>query len=189
MFRIAIDIDEVCNNLMESVLTIYNKRHGTNYILDDCQNFDLHKNFEPDAANEMYELFGAEDVQAILRPIDDAQWGIETLMNMGYQVYFATATTPQNFGWKANWLLKNFPFINSHQIIDIYNKGILNVDVLIDDHIDNLISGFYDRVCLDRPWNRNIRDDLFEIYRCLSWREIIKIIEKLERKNKEWEKE
>lgn len=184
--RIAIDIDDICNNLMESVLTVYNNKHQTEYTINDCVNFDLFENFPEEIAKEMYQLFSSPEVEKILNPIEGSRTGIKTLLDHGYKIYFATSTSPENYGWKCRWLLNHYPSIKADQIIGICHKGLLNVDVLIDDNVDNLKSGLYERVCLDRPWNRCIRDDVYDIYRCNSWREIIKSIEEIERKQETW---
>jgi 5'(3')-deoxyribonucleotidase len=100
-----------------------------------------------------------------------------------------TSTDVRNMEWKEELLQKYFPFIPKKNLIRIYNKALLNMDVIMDDKIDNLKSTFADRVCFNQPWN--IDDDadyVYSIYRIHHWGEIVNIINSIERKEKEWEK-
>ena len=74
-------------------------------------------------------------------------------------------------------------------MIRIYDKALLNVDVMIDDKLDNLTQTFAERVCFSQPWNQDADTDyVYGIYRIHHWGEINNIINTIERKNKEWEK-
>ena len=68
------------------------------------------------------------------------------------------------------------------------DKSLLNVDILVDDCMDQLTKSICERVVLDYPWNRNENKDMvYDIYRAYCWKDIVNIINKIERKNKEWE--
>ena len=62
----------------------------------------------------------------------------------------------------------------------------MKADVLIDDNIDNLLSGYYGRVCLDYPWNRDVHDDIHDIFRAYNWDEIVGIVDKIYEYDKEF---
>ena len=68
------------------------------------------------------------------------------------------------------------------------DKSLLKCDVMIDDCLDNLISNICERICLDYPWNQSKEKDfVYSIYRAKSWKDIVNIINDIERKDKEWE--
>ena len=69
------------------------------------------------------------------------------------------------------------------------DKSLLKCDIMIDDCLDNLTSNICERICLDYPYNRDAsRDYAYDIYRAHNWRDIVSIINEIERKIKEWEK-
>ena len=60
--------------------------------------------------------------------------------------------------------------------------------VLIDDNIDNLLSSqYYDRVCIDYAWNRDVHDEVYAINRAHNWDEIVEVVDKLYEYDKEFD--
>ena len=188
MLKIALDFDETLFPTMEKVLEIYNKRNNTNIVLSNITKYNLHENFSFDVADELLSIFVDQNVYENLQPYKGAVRTIKTLIESGHEVYIATSTDVRNLEWKEQLLQKHFPFIPKDNLIRIHNKSLLNVDVLIDDKIDNLISIFADRICLSQPWNQDEDADYaYSIYRVNHWGEIINIVNEIERRNKEWE--
>ena len=73
-----------------------------------------------------------------------------------------------------------FSFIPVSNIIRINNKGLLNVDILIDDCVEQLISNIRcHRVCIDKPWNQSVWDEAYGIHRCSNWNEIFEVVNKI----------
>lgn len=189
MLRIAIDFDETLFPTLDKVIDIYNKKHDTNIELSQITKYNLNDNFPADVADELLELFSDKNVYTNLQPYKGAVRAVKALVEQGNEVYVATATDVRNMEWKEQLLQKYFPFIPKHNLIRIYNKALLNVDVLIEDNINTLKTTFADRVCFDQLWNRDEESDyVYNISRIHHWGEVINIINNIERKNKEWEK-
>jgi 5'(3')-deoxyribonucleotidase len=189
MKRIALDFDETLFPTLEKVLEIYNKRHETNFELSQITTYNLSDSFESDVADELIELFVEKEVYSSLQPYKGAVRAVKTLVEQGHEVYVATSTDIRNMEWKEKLLQRYFPFIPKENLIRIYNKKLLNVDIMIEDKLDNLIQTFADRVCFDQPWNQDKDTDyVYSIYRIRNWGEIINVINTIERKSKEWEK-
>lgn len=189
MLKIALDFDETLFPTLEKVVEIYNKRHSTNIELSQITTYRLHDSLPTEIADELLELFVDKDAYNCLQPYKGAIRAIKTLVEQGHEIYIATASDVRNMEWKEELLQKHFPFIPKKNLIRIYNKALLNVDVLIDDNIDTLKSTFADRVCFDQPWNVDTEADwVYSIYRIHHWGEINNIIQSIERKEKEWEK-
>ena len=60
-----------------------------------------------------------------------------------------------------------------NQIICIHDKSLLNVDWLVDDCLDNLKCGNFNKIVLDAPYNRNDKEllrahDLKEVYEIID---------------------
>lgn len=189
MLKIAIDFDSTLFPTLERVLEIYNERHNSNLKMSQITEYDLHECFSNDIADELLDLFLDEKVYDDLRPYNGAIKAVKTLVERGHEIYVATSSDLKNMEWKEQLLQKHFPFIPKKNLIRIYNKALLNVDVMIEDNMDNLIQTFADRICFDQLWNQSeTKDFVYGVYRVHHWDEITNIINKIERKNKEWEK-
>lgn len=186
--RICVDIDDVLCTLVSTGIDLYNSQAHKKLLLSNMTAFNLHNCLSPEDADGLLKVFNSEELYDSLTPVDHAQWGLETLINQGHQVFLATATPYQSFANKVEWVCKNFSCITSKDILCTPNKSILNCDVMIDDNLDNLTKNLCERIVLDYPWNRNKdKDFVYDIHRAYSWRDIVNIINELERKDKEWD--
>lgn len=185
---IAIDFDSTLFPTMERVIDIYNDRHSANMTLSQHTAYNFHDHFPSDVADELISIFVEKDVYDSLQPYKGAVRAVRFLMEQGHEVYIATASDVRNMEWKEELLQKYFPFIPKNNLIRIYNKKMLNVDMLIEDNLDNLKHTNTERVCFNQPWNIDDGADyVYGIYRIHHWDEIINIINEIERKDKEWE--
>ena len=185
---ICVDIDGVLNNLMEKTLELYNTRNNKNIQISDIKTYDFYECLPQEDARGIIELFKNKELWDSLTPMPGSQNALKQLMNNGHQIYLATATDIINFEWKCNWVTNFYPFIPTDNIIRIMNKSLLNVDVLIDDCLDNLITNYAYRVCIDHPWNRSTsKDYAYNIKRAHNWNDIVNIIKNIEREIKKWE--
>ena len=189
MLRIAIDFDETLFPTLTKVLEVYNKRNNASLDLSQVATYSLHESFEHNIADALLELYCDEEVYRDLQPYKGAIRAIKTLAEQGHEIYVATASDSRNLGWKERLLREYFPFIPKDNLIRIFNKQLLNVDLLVEDSLDNLTQTFADRVCFDQLWNRSeTKDFAFDIHRIQHWGEINNIVNSIERKNREWEK-
>ena len=189
MLRIAIDFDSTLFPTMERVVEIYNKNHNTSIVMSQITMYNLHDNFDSDVADELFELFVDKTVYDNLQPYKGAVRAIKALVEQGHEIYIATSTDVRNMEWKEELLQKHFPFIPKKNLLRIYNKGLLNVDVLVEDKLDNLKNTFAYGVCFDQPWNQDgDADYVYGLYRIHHWGEINNVIQNIERKDREWVK-
>ena len=186
--RIICDVDEVLNDFGSKLLSLYNSRTGSELVYEDLKAYDFHECFSQDVADGLCELFTEKELWDSLKPAPGSQKGLKTLVNSGHDIYLATATVPINFSWKVDWLEEFFPFIPSDNIIRIINKGLLNCDLMIDDHILNLTSNICNRIILDKPWNRNsTKDHVYDLRRAYSWNDIVKLVNEIEKEEQKWQ--
>ena len=187
---IAIDIDGVLNDLVPKVLALYNSRTGKNIKLSNITKYNFHECLSKEDADGVCALFKERELWDSIEPLPNARWGIETLINMGHEIYLATATLPENFSWKVEWIAKHYPLINRKNIICINNKGLLKCDILIDDYLDNLTSNICERIVINQPWNQDKEKRyVYDIYGANDFKDVINIIKHIERKDEEWEKQ
>lgn len=186
---ICVDIDDILNDLIPKTISLYNSRTNKNIQLEDITAYDFYDCLPPEDASGVLEVFKDKKLWDSLRPLPGAQKGLRALITSGHEVYLATATLPETFPWKIEWLKKYFAFINPDNVIRIKNKGLLNCDIMIDDHLDNLCSNICERIVLDYPHNRsNSKDYVYDIKRAYNWREIVNFVADIERKSKKWDK-
>ena len=177
---ICVDVDSVLNDLMEKTIATYNNRYDTKLSIKNFTDYDIFKNLLYDDAEKFIALWQEEELWKSLDPRRGSQRGVKKLVDNGHDVYFATATHPNNFAWKVEWLQRYFGMIPSKNIICICNKGLLNCDVLIDDYVDNLLSNkMCHRVLFDCYWNQDVHDDAHLITRVHDWDEIIKVVNEI----------
>ena len=96
-------------------------------------------NFKPNVRAEFLEILNTEDLVRRLEPLPGAYDTLQS-MNELYDVFLVTATEPELFWAKSEWILRHFPFIKRCQILRIPGqyKHMFNTDLAIDDYHENL---------------------------------------------------
>ena len=187
---IAIDYDNILNNLTEKTIETYNKRNEKDIQMSDLTTYNFYNCLSKETADEIMELFKDKKLWDSLAPIIGAKEGLQQLIDKGHRVYIATSTAPENFYWKIQFLNRYFSFFNTDNVIRIMDKSLLKCDILIEDNLDQLIKHkLCHRICLDYPWNRNIDDFIYDIHRCHNWNEILDEVNKIEEEIEGWKKE
>ena len=177
---IACDIDNTICNLQETVLELFNKNNGTSYTLDDFTDYNVENVMSIKEAIKLKEMYASKTIYNYVKPIVKAQECLQRLVNDGHQVYLVTDAVPKNYSEKVAWVRHFFPFIDEAHIVAMKHKHLFKCDVLIEDNVQNLIAGLhYDRVLLNYPWNQKVHDEVYDIYRCKNWNEIVGVINKI----------
>lgn len=186
---IYLDLDQILNDLVPKTLALYNTRTGKNISPSDITTYSFSECLPKEDADGIYQLFKEQELWYSLEPLPHSQWGVETLVNMGHDVFIATATYEEDFNWKIEWIDTYFPMIDTKNIIRINHKSLLKGDILIEDRLESLIQSGCERICLDYSYNRSkSKDAVYDIYRARNWKEIVNYVKEIERKMKEWEK-
>lgn len=181
---IAVDIDNVLNNLTESVLSVYNSDSGDNLSLSDITAYHIENFVKPEYKENFWHYFLDKRVWKRISIVDGCREVIAKLFNEGHRIIFVTTTEPENLPKKKNWLIRNFPFLNIRKsLFSCPVKQLVKCDILIDDCIANLMSERdYYSICLDYPWNRKELDHVPMFTRAKDWNEVyerIRVIESL----------
>ena len=185
---IACDMDSVLNNLTEKMLEIYNAQSGKNIQIEDLTAYNFYDCLRKEDADGLIRSFKNKVLWDSLSPIEGSRVGLQKLLDDGHRVYIVTATAPDNFAWKVNWMRKYFPFFNSDNIIRMKDKSLFKCDIMIDDCYDNLIKNkLCHKICFDYPWNRdNAKDWVHGTYRCKTWSEIVDSVNKIQDEVNTW---
>lgn len=188
---IAVDFDNILNNLAEKTVEFYNAHNDKNIQMSDITSYNFYDCFSKEDADGMVKLFKTKALWDLLTPIPGARDGLQKLVDAGHRVYIVTATATENWPWKISWFKKYFPFFNTDNIIRMMDKSLFKCDVMIEDCYDQLIKNRPCRkICLDYPWNRNEgRDFVYDIRRCENWTQILEAVNQIEKEIKEYERE
>jgi 5'(3')-deoxyribonucleotidase len=176
---ICVDVDCVLNNLQEAVVDLYNERYGTVYTLDWFKEYEIEKILPRREAVIMKQMYSEAGIYDHVKPLPGAQEGLRKLIDAGHNVLLVTASESSVFDEKVKWINHYFPFVDSKNIVLMYPKHLLKCDVLIEDNLQTLLDGhYYDRFCMDYPWNQTTKDWVYDIIRVHNWDEIINEINK-----------
>ena len=174
--KIAIDIDNVIVNTTQRVLDYINERIGTNLQIDDIKTYWIENALHEQWRWIVPHAFDDKEMWKGIELIEGAIKTIEALYKEGHEIYFATATTAENFRKKVKYLTRVMPFFPEDYVrkhsISIKVKQLLNVDVLIDDCTDNFTGErLYAAVCLSYAWNEDFLDKAARVgdFRVSSW--------------------
>lgn len=192
--KIAIDLDNTIIRTTATLVHYINERLPVNLKMSDITTYSIES-----ALPEQYRWI----VEAGFR--DKLMWKevtllpsavevIELLYNEGHDIWFATSSLPENLRKKINHLSRNLPFFPEDFVwkhtINLQDKSLLNVDVLIDDCLGYLLhpDRKYVSIVLDYPWNQT-EGNIPNLLRAYSWWGIYDIIKTIETLLKENENE
>jgi len=176
--RILVDWDDCLNDLVDQLLILYEKRFAEHIDKESITNFDLSESLPPEQSSKLYSLFIDEELWKSVKVQPGAAKAVQEMIADGHEVFIVTATDYRNVVWKMEWLQKNLPFFPIQNVIITSQKHLLAADYLIDDNLDNLRRGIYGRIVIDKPWNRDVREDIYDIKRATNLKEAYQIIKK-----------
>jgi 5'(3')-deoxyribonucleotidase/uncharacterized protein with PQ loop repeat len=132
--RIAIDMDEVIADSLGKHLRAYNDAFGARLTRADLGARSLEEAVPASRAEAAEALVLAPGFFRDLEPIEGSREVVRQLSER-YEVFIASAAmeVPTSFADKHAWLREHFPFIPASQVVFCGDKGVLDVDYLIDD--------------------------------------------------------
>lgn len=183
--KIAIDCDNVVCNTTESVLAQHYADTGEKLTLDDIKSYYIENYVGDDYKDDFHLIFFKKEMWKRVQVLPHCVEVVKKLHEQGHQIFFVTATEPQNVEKKSRFLQKTFPFLDIRKrLITTHCKQMIKCDLLIDDCIDNVINADYMSILLDYPWNSTaIFDDAAydNIYRVFDWTQVEPMIEYIQK--------
>ena len=179
---IGVDIDNTLNNLCEAVLSVYNEDSGDNLRPYDIRTYYIDDYVKPAYKNTFKNYFLDKRTWKRIKLINQCQEYVARLYRDGHTILFVTSTEPENLKKKANWITRNFPYINVRKsLFSCPRKQYMSgIDILVDDAPQNLEGASYKGILLDYPWNEYFVTDNKKFFRAKSWEEIYNIIYNME---------
>ena len=191
--KLSIDLDNTILNTTECVLSFINKRIPVDLKISDITTYSIEDALPPRFKWIVEDSFTNKNMWKNIELLPDSAEIIEKIYNDGHEIWFATSSLPENLRKKINHLTRNLPFfpegyVQSHTI-NIQDKYLLNVDVLIDDapvHLWHKDRKYYS-IAMSYPWNESETADKMPMFtRAKNWTEVynrIKMIESLVKEN------
>ena len=174
--RIAIDMDDTMADAMGEHLRRYNAAYGANLCADDLHGCGIEDWCPPEHREAVFDMLDASffagldilpDCDAVVRELSER-----------HDVYIVSAAmdVPTSFDAKFQWLQRHFPFIPPSRIVFCGDKGVIDVDYLIDDQARH-----FERF-RGRPLLFSAPHNAFEqrYTRVNSWREVREFFARLE---------
>lgn len=176
---IGIDIDNVCVNTTSCILEQHYADTGERLTLDDIKTYYIENYVSKEYRDDFHLIFLKKEMWKRVKVLPHCVEVIKRLHDMGEEIYFVTATEPQNVAKKARFLQRTFPFLDIRkQLITTHCKQMIKCDVLIDDYEENLKNGSYFGILMNYPWNINFDDASDDkIYRVFDWTQVEPMLE------------
>lgn len=184
--KIGIDIDNTVVNTAETILEYINERLPVHLELSDIRQYYI-ENALPEQFRWIVEAAFRDSLMwKKVKLIDGVYDALKEMYLAGHDIYFVTSSSPENFKKKVGHLERVFDFIPKHYVwshsINIQEKQMLKLDVLIDDFMNNLTGDReYISVCIEYPWNHIIDDENF--YRT-KWCNVCRLIDLIDKSKK-----
>jgi 5'-nucleotidase len=154
---IAVDVDEVCFQLQKEWLRRYNEEYGDRLTIEDLTEWDISKFVHPHCGKAIFKYLKQTDLYDCIEPYPGTLGAVEAMRLAGHRVIFVSSCVRGGYDMKVEALVKHGLLPNDQRCLtDFYgasDKSLIEADVLIDDHVDN-VNRFRGRsVLITRPWN------------------------------------
>jgi 5'(3')-deoxyribonucleotidase len=155
---IALDVDEVCADLLGEWLRRYNERYDDCLLPENINHWDLRKCVKPECSEKMYDLLREKpDMYEHVLPIRGARSAVYTLLAQGHRVIYLTACVQGTVDRKLDWLLR-WKFLtkqNCHRdFVAAGDKSLIMANYLVDDRPENVRDFRWGRgILVSQPYN------------------------------------
>ncbi len=185
--RIGCDIDDIICDTTRNVLGVHNMDTGDNLTLDDIKTYHIEDYVSPEYRENFHKIFLDNRVWDGVHLLPNCVETIKQLHNSGHEIWFVTATSPENVLKKCNFLERTFPFLDVRKhFITTPCKQMIDVDILIDDAAHNVVNARYSSILFDYPWNRDIDTEKNpNVYGVSGWSDVQKTVNLIYKKGQE----
>ncbi len=165
-------MDEVIADSLGKHLRSYNEAFGDRLTRADLGDRSLEEAVPPGRAEATEALVRAPGFFRDLEPIEGSREVVRQLAER-HEVFIATAAmeVPTSFADKYAWLREHFAFIPTSHIVFCGDKGVLDVDYLIDDTSRHFARFRGTPILFGAPHNRGVRG----YRRVESWAEVRRV--------------
>ncbi|MDA8228061.1 MAG: hypothetical protein M0T74_10270 [Desulfitobacterium hafniense] len=179
--RIGVDIDGVVSDSYPVWLQELNRHYGKNItVLED---YEMHLVFDVpwDDMNDFF-VRNVEQLFTLPKPMKGAKEGIEKLIQLGHEIIYITARSPEEEEVTLRWFRKhqipytNVLFSGLKSKVDLVKQW--KIELFVEDYLVNaklIAESGVPVLLLDATYNKG--DLAPGITRCKSWLEIVNSID------------
>lgn len=173
--RIGFDLDNILNNLTETLIEVYNKDSGDNLTMDQIVTYKIDSYTKP--GYKISDYFKDPALWMRVLPIPQSPEYLK-ILNDDYDVRILSASHLGDMPIKYRWLKTYFSYLKRPQIWTVFDKDWVDLDILVDDCLDNHKNGKFYKIALQYPWNET--DDA-DIHRAPDFGGIFQLIKDFDR--------
>jgi len=171
--NIGIDCDDVVCDLGNAWILKYNQDYDDNLKKEDITQWDVSQFVKKECGKKVFEYFNDPILYLKCLEIPNSLNCINILKEQGHNILFISACMPKTMEAKYEWLKKH-NYINSiNEFIAIYDKSLINVDILLDDKPETIQKFPNGKMLYSQPWNQS-----YNLPRVNNWEEFIKFVKK-----------
>lgn len=170
--KIGIDIDDTLNKLSESWIEWIVAHYDSQFSKEKWRSWDLPSHAQ--GGDRLFDFLQMEGTFSNLSIRSDAQRVTKRIAEK-HDIYTISAFGSVHHGLveKGEWLAKHFPHIPVKNYMFCNSKGLVGVDVLIDDGPHNFDGFKGTPIVMDKPWNTSAQIT----HRAKNWNDIESIFE------------
>lgn len=151
--KIGFDIDSTLNTLDEAWCAWIMANHDPDFTLDRWLSWDIHK-LTP-AGPKVFDFLKIPGVFRHCGVRNGARELLARLARDDHELFAVSSCDPvATWPEKYEWLEEHFPMIPKQNRIACSRKGLLKLDILVDDGPHNFAGFDGLPIIFDQPWNR-----------------------------------
>jgi 5'-nucleotidase len=156
---IAVDVDDVCADLLGTWLKRYNVEYGDTLLPEDIKEWDMTASVKKECGARIYNFLHDQTLYDEVLPMQGARTAVYELLALGHRVIYVTACVQSTMDRKLDWLLR-WGFLTRKNyrtdFIAAGDKSLVMADYLFDDRPENVKTFRWGRgVLVRRPHNRD----------------------------------
>lgn len=158
---VAMDVDEVCADLLSRWLALYNRDYGDELLPEDISEWDLTKFVKKECGKDIYKYLHRPNLYDHVQPMGGARSAIRNMRDMGARIVFVSScvggTAQAKIDWLARWGFAPKAELESGEaFIATRDKNLVRADILFDDYFHNVQRFPGVSFMVRRTHNRNI---------------------------------
>lgn len=178
---LILDFDNTIVRSNKAIIDLASKRDGKQYNIEDIKDYSFSNVLKDWDSKDVDGLFISKEFYDVLEPHEDAIETIKKLKEDGFIIKICTVTRLEGIIHKGTWIRKYLgKYIDEVIYIDNYGdsgvkmkKDSITSDLILDDHIDNLISSKtkYKIAFGNYPYNES-----WDGLRASNWKEFYELV-------------
>jgi len=138
---IAVDVDEVCADLISHWVRLYNLQWNDDLKVEDIHGWNIDSYVKPECGKAIYHLLSRPGMYDGVSPVPGAREAVEELRKLG-RVVFLSSCARGTMDAKFSWLQRHGFLPNTGPAIADFivakDKWLVGADILFDDGVHNV---------------------------------------------------